>query len=265
MHETPGRLFSPSTTIAAALVELGDHLVRRRPAGPCSAASPANCVGALTQECRLTASLRAYVVELARPDRVAEAPAGHRVGLRPAVEQDQPVADRRIGEQADMLLAVIDHVVVDLVRHDRDVRATSPDPATSLSISAFGVTPPVGLAGELMMISRVCRRDQLERLVGREREAVLLADRHRDRRRAGELDHRAIDRKAGVRIHDLGARLAEHQDRHEHRRLAARHDHHFVGRDLRRRSACADRRRPPRAAAGCRSPACSRGGRRGAP
>ena len=29
-------------------------------------------------------------------------------------------------------------------------------PATSLSISLFGVTPPVGLAGELMMSSRVC-------------------------------------------------------------------------------------------------------------
>ena len=29
-------------------------------------------------------------------------------------------------------------------------------PATSLSISSRGVTPPVGLAGELRMISRVC-------------------------------------------------------------------------------------------------------------
>ena len=29
-------------------------------------------------------------------------------------------------------------------------------PATSLSTSAFGVTPPVGLAGELTMRSRVC-------------------------------------------------------------------------------------------------------------
>ncbi len=29
-------------------------------------------------------------------------------------------------------------------------------PATSLSISLFGVTPPVGLAGELMIRSRVC-------------------------------------------------------------------------------------------------------------
>ena len=29
-------------------------------------------------------------------------------------------------------------------------------PATKASTSAFGVTPPVGLAGELRMISRVC-------------------------------------------------------------------------------------------------------------
>ena len=51
-------------------------------------------------------------------------------------------------------------------------------------------------------------------------------------RRAGPLDQRAVDRKAGVRVHDLGTRLAEHGDRHEHGDLAAGHDHHPVRGDL---------------------------------
>jgi len=75
------------------------------------------------------------------------------------------------------------------------------------------------------------RRDEGERFGSRERKAVLLADRDGDGCRAGELDHRAIDGKARIRIEDLGARLAEHQDRHEHGDLAARNDDEVVGRD----------------------------------
>jgi hypothetical protein len=65
--------------------------------------------------------LAGKVVELARPHRIAQPPAGHGIGLGPAIEQDQPVADRGIRQQADMRLAVIDHLVVDLVRHDGDI------------------------------------------------------------------------------------------------------------------------------------------------
>ena len=75
-------------------------------------------------------------------------------------------------------------------------------------------------------------RDLGEHLLGREREAALLVERDRHRLGAAELDHRAIDRKARVRIHDLGARLAEHGDREVHRDLAAGHDHDPVGVDL---------------------------------
>jgi hypothetical protein len=49
------------------------------------------------------------------------------------------------------------------------------------------------------------------------------------RRRAGELDHRAVDREARIGIEDLGARLAEHDDRRIHGRLAAGQDHHLSG------------------------------------
>ena len=51
-------------------------------------------------------------------------------------------------------------------------------------------------------------------------------------RAPGELDHRAIDGKTRVGVEDVGARLAEHQYRGEHRYLAARHDDHLVRRNL---------------------------------
>jgi hypothetical protein len=74
-------------------------------------------------------------------------------------------------------------------------------------------------------------RDLGQHLLGREREAAVLVQRDRHRLGARELDHRAVDRKAGIRVHDLGARLAEHRDREVHGDLAARHDHDAVGVD----------------------------------
>ena len=82
------------------------------------------------------------------------------------------------------------------------------------------------------MRSRVSLRDQTQRLVSGKGEIIFFADRHRHRPRAGELDHRAVNRKAGIGIKNVGARFAEHQDRHEHGRLAAGEDHHLVRRNL---------------------------------
>ncbi len=90
----------------------------------------------------------------------------------------------------------------------------------------------VGFAGEFRMISRVFGGEQRQRLLRREGEAILLADRDRHRPCARVLDHRAVDREAGIGIEDVGAGLAEHQDRGEHRHLAAGHDDHLVGRYL---------------------------------
>ena len=66
--------------------------------------------------------LAGIVIKLARPDGIAQAPAGHGIGLGPAIEQDQPVADGRVIQQGDMLLPVIDELVVDLVAHHRHLR-----------------------------------------------------------------------------------------------------------------------------------------------
>ncbi|MEZ5766962.1 MAG: hypothetical protein R3D80_04335 [Paracoccaceae bacterium] len=99
-----------------------------------------------------------------------------------------------------------------------------------MSISSFGVTPPVGLAGELMMTSRV-RSVMGEHGLGVEGEAAVLAQRDRHRRGAGEIDD-AFCRSEKLGL-STGSRpgLAEHQHREEHRRLAAGHDDDVVGVD----------------------------------
>jgi hypothetical protein len=54
-----------------------------------------------------------------------------------------------------------------------------------------------------------------------EREARLLAQLERHRRRTRPADRRFVDREARVRVDDLRARLAEQQHGVEQRRLAA--------------------------------------------
>ena len=71
-----------------------------------------------------------------------------------------------------MSFAVIDHVVVNLVGHDCDIGNLA-RPATSWSTCVLGVTPPVGLAGELRIRQPVCVRDQRKRLLRGEGEGVL--------------------------------------------------------------------------------------------
>ena len=167
------------------------------------------------------------------PHREAKPPTGHRIGLGPAIEQDQPVAAVSDSSSRLIVLApIIQHLAVDLVRQQRHVRDSSAGRLTSLSISSFGTAPPVGLPGVLMMISRVCRCDLGENFLSAEGKAVLFTEGDRHRLRADVFDHRAIDREARVRIHDLGARPPEHQDREEHRRLAAGHDDDRAGIDL---------------------------------
>src|SRR3546814_14416822 len=48
--------------------------------------------------------------------------AGHGVGLAPAVQHDDAVADLRVLQQADVLAPVLEHLAVDLVRQDGHLR-----------------------------------------------------------------------------------------------------------------------------------------------
>ena len=209
------------------LVELGDH-GRDRILRAGERGKPGILRRSIDAGMQIDRELARVVVELARPYRIAEPPAGHGVGLRPAIEQNKPIADRRILQQADVGLAVVEHVVVDLVRHDGDVgMAFEPsDELVDLGLRRHAA----GRVGRRIDNQEPrLRRDQAQRFLGGEGEIVLLADRHRHRPRAGELDHRAVDGKARIGIEDVRARLPEHQDRHEHRRLAAGEDHHRVG------------------------------------
>ena len=57
-----------------------------------------------------------------------------------------------------------------------------------------------------------------------EAEVLLLAQMQRNRGRTGEVDHRLVDREAGVRVDHLVARADQRQDDEEHDRLAAGRD-----------------------------------------
>src|SRR5438477_1553440 len=166
-----------------------------------------------------------------RPHAVAHTPAGHRIGLAPAVEQDDLLADRGIGEQADMLGAVIEDLAIDLVAHDRDMRVLFETGDEAVEFGArHDAARRIGRAVDDQ--EPRLRRDLFQHLLGAERKALALVKRHRHRRRAGKLDDAFVDRETGVRVEDLHPRLAEHHDREEHRDLAARHDEHLVGRHL---------------------------------
>ncbi len=152
--------------------------------------------------------LARIVVELAGPNRVAQPPAGHGIGLRPAIEQDQPVADRRIGEQAHVGLAVIDHVVVDLVRHHRHIGKAVETGDELVDLALW--RDAAGRIGRRVHDQQPgLRRDQLQSLLRGEGKAVLLADRYRDRPCAGIFDHGAIDRE--IRDRDRGCRHPAHR------------------------------------------------------
>src|SRR6516162_7676380 len=165
------------------------------------------------------------------PDPIAEPPAGHRIGLAPPVEQNHPVADRGVAEQADMLGAIIEDLAVDLVAEHGD-----------LGMALEPGDQPVELAARHDSTGRVGRAvddqeprprgDFVEYFLGAERKAGAFVQRDRHRGGAGETDYALVDREARVRIEDLDPRLAEHQDGKEHRDLAARNDEHEVGGDL---------------------------------
>ena len=56
-----------------------------------------------------------------RPDRIAHAPARHRVGLAPAIQHDHAIAQLGKAKQADVLAPAIKHLAIDLVAEDGEV------------------------------------------------------------------------------------------------------------------------------------------------
>src|SRR5262245_4591253 len=171
------------------------------------------------------------VDERRRPNRKAEAPTGHGVGLGPAVEQDQPIADFGVAQKALVLAPAVEHRAINLVREHGNVPVLFEPDGQALHLcgrhrAAAGIVRAV----ENNQAGLGC--DLRQHLLGGKGKLVLFTEADRHRLGAGVLDHRAIDGKSRVWIHDLDAGLSEHQDREEHGWLAARHDDDAVGVDL---------------------------------
>ena len=214
----------------AALVEGCDHCVhgvlrtfQRRDTGVLRCGIDARMV--------VYAQPRDVLDQLRWPDRETEAPAGHRVGFRPAIEHDQAVAQLGKFQQRNMFAPVVQHLRIDLVPQDGDMGMFG-ETRDQLADLDLGHRAAGRIAGRVENDQRRARRDAGQHFVGRKGKLVFLAQYDRHSLRAGILDHRAIDRKAGVGIHDLGFGRAEHQAGEKHGRLTTRHDHDVVGADL---------------------------------
>ena len=83
-----------------------------------------------------------------------------------------------------------------------------------------------------MMIRRVLPVIWLRIASAEKANPFFFLQRDRHGLRARILDHRLIDGKARIWIHDLNARLAKHHDCKIHRGFPARHDHDIVRIDV---------------------------------
>ena len=134
--------------------ELRDHRRRHRSCGPGAPRPRAPGRTSARTLIVLMISCRTPATSHARHDRVAQPPAGHRVGLGEAVEDDRPLGHARQRRDRDVLRAVVQDPAVDLVGEDRRGRGAIASSAIR-SMSPRVSTPPVGLAGELMTSSFV--------------------------------------------------------------------------------------------------------------
>ena len=122
------------------------------------------------------------------------------------------------------MLARVEESAVDLVGQDDDV-ALAGDVGNGFQVGA-GEHAAGRVVGRVDDDQPGLAGDQRAELVGVEAKAAFFAERHGHGGGADEADHALVDRKAGVGIEDLVARVDQGQDREEHDRLTARGDHH---------------------------------------
>ncbi len=168
--------------------------------------------------------------EVTRHDAVAQAPAGHRVGLGESVHDNRAFLHAGQGGNRRRGQAVIDDARIDFIRHH---------PAVVL----------LGLLGDVLQILQrddaaggIARRvddDEFGLLVDElveggevEGKLVLLQQRNRHRDSARHLDHRLVGRKARIRVDDFVAMFDQRQGREKQVWLSAGADHHLVRREI---------------------------------
>src|SRR5437879_6105371 len=218
-----GQLVEPVHEDVAPPLELGDHAagllaLERGDAGELHERRRARG--------RVHHQPRDVLDERRREDAVAEPPAGHRVGLGEAVEDDRALGHARAVVDRDEL-AVVEELPVDLVRQHGDVprRRQGRD-----AIDLRAVQHPARRVRRRVDDDQLrARRDGPLEQLEVEAELARLAQRDRHRRRAHEVDDRLVDREARIRIDDLVAVARQRHDREEHDRLGARRDDHLLG------------------------------------
>jgi hypothetical protein len=212
---------------APAPVEGGDHLVHRvLRAG--QRREPRVLGGRVDAGVGIDGQTDRGVRQDPGPDPVAEAPAGHGVGLAPAVEQDHPFAQALVGQQARVAPAVVEHAAVDLVGEDRDLREIGQHGGDPLDL--LGRDDAAGGIGRAVEDEQPGPGAQAgPQRLGRHGEAGRLVERQRHRIGARVADHGLVDWETRIRIGDLDPGLAEQQNGEVHGDLAAGH-HDDMGR-----------------------------------
>ena len=164
--------------------------------------------------------------------READAPAGHRIGLRGTIGNDGALA--HAGQRGNRReLAVVDELAVDLVGVHPDLLVAAQHVGDRFQIGAGQQT-----AG--WIVRRVedqqpgLRRDARSQFIRIEREAARLAQRQADRHRAIGQALRLVDRESRHREDHLvaGAMIGDARNCVGNERLGACADNDLVGRDV---------------------------------
>ncbi len=201
-----------------------------------------------------------HLDDLARPDRGAQAPAGHGELLGERVEDHAALGHAGQRGQRGARAAVADVEVGLVAEHHEVVLDGQLGQARELGRRALGAHRVLQVVQHEQPGAR--RDGGLEGLEvdGEAAFALEVAVGHGDA--AVKLDLRLVDRVARVRVEHLVARVHERQDELADHRLAARFDGDVLGGVGRRRARRSRRRPGPRAAPGCRRSDSSRSCRR---
>src|SRR5271166_3695947 len=162
-------------------------------------------------------------------DAITQAPAGHRIGLREATQNDGSILEA-INRRDAIWLSFEEQAAVDFVAQDHDVAVAN----------GGGNVFHIALGDDAS--GRILRRvqddelgaigDETGQLVHVEAEIALLAQWNGNSFRAQEVDHRLVNREAGIGIDDLVSLFHQREHGEEDNRFAAGNDHDFIGADL---------------------------------
>ena len=210
----------------AALERLAHHRHRRQVAADRFERRRLRHVGDVRGAVRLVVDRGLHHV--GRADHPADAPAGHRVRLGDAVDDDALVGELgHHGGHADEAVVAVHEVLVDLVGEHPHALLDGP--------AADGLD----LLGRVDGAARVVGADEQQHLRARRERGVELLDRdleagglvglHDDRHATGERDGLGVGGPVRRGADDLVARVAQRGERGEHRVLAAVGDEHLAG------------------------------------